>query len=183
MLFLYFTVFQNVRILLARLLCLVRFHFLFLCHRYGYRISSLLNLETCIFHRGFFWVQTFSIGLPTPDHFVFFYYFLTGQPIKSKSIPSLYQILIGLLIKPPGAWLIKCPSPQLVKRVSLFTLIKTKIKDLINLLAPGNTSYFYRWNYKEKPEQRFDSKVTLSPSKLIHDFVDVIFFWYVLSGM
>ena len=46
----------------------------------GYLLSS--NLKNTYFHRRYLWEQTFLIGKPITDRFLFFNYFLTCQPIK-----------------------------------------------------------------------------------------------------
>ena len=52
------------------------------------------------------WEQIFPICKLITDHFVFFYNFIIGQPIKNfdlrlqESIPFTYQILISHLVKP-----------------------------------------------------------------------------------
>ena len=50
----------------------------------GYLLSS--NPNNMYFYREFSWKQTFVIGKPINDYFVFFKYFLTGQPIKFANL-------------------------------------------------------------------------------------------------
>ena len=71
-------------------------------------IESLLlfNPKNVYIYRGFLWEQTFLIGWPITDPFVFFYYFLLASQsnaliyICGKTILSTYQILIGHPITP-----------------------------------------------------------------------------------
>ena len=64
------------------------------------------NPKNMYFYRELLWEQAFPIGQPITDRFVYFNFFLTGQPIKctdlhlSESIPSMNQILFGHPIKP-----------------------------------------------------------------------------------
>ena len=90
--------------------------------------------------------------------------------VCKKSIPSIYQILIGHLTN-IVAWLIKGPSLHLVGGITHFTLIKIKIKSLINLkprfglLTPKgweefSMSWFWIGQSTSKPQCSWSNQLT-----------------------
>ena len=122
------------------------------------------NLKNIYFCRGFLREETFPNGLPITDLFVYFYFFLTGQPLKCADlcqweVVSLPRIKFLMFIQSNhniDVWFIKDPSLRLVGEYSFhFNQSKNQRSDLLTPTGKQEVSWFKLDQRTDKPWSRF----------------------------